>query len=375
VWRFGIQKYQLFNGCAGRLGTTTFIGFNIVTLLVFGPLHVINWDRYYYGFVEAIHVGEEDSRSRLGDAWSWTEEAESAIGYILACVWLGGSGGAIRILHHKHIQKQQQQQQSSNNPPAKPLNNVLVPVLLSLMSMLIVNVSGYKRAASVYNGFAVGAYVAMASLEKIPSVQGFCSVSLVSAGWGLAITPFCVGFAGKSGFTSMIGHVTHTALVSLIGKMMIRRQEEEQRRQQQEQHQQEMDRQAAMEEVKRQQEEDEERRQQQQQQQQQQNELTAPPSPQQSHRRRKSSYYAKDKETALLTKQQRRQQQRLMKHRQQQQQQQQSTLSEYQQQQQQQRSLLAASNPQPQLHHRAWSASLVEKTDDGIWRHPFVADE
>jgi hypothetical protein len=205
-------------------------------LSIFGPLGIIDWDRYYYGFIETVHLGEEDSsRPGLGDAWTWLEEAELAVGYILACVWLGGIGGAIRILHHTHIiQKQkQQQQQSSNDPLPKPLHNVLVPVLVSLLSMLIINVTGYRHAAGLYNGFAVGSYVAMASLDKIPTIQRFCSVSLVAAGWGLTITPFCVGFAGKSGFTSMLGHVTHAALVSFIGRIRIKRQEEQRRQQQQ----------------------------------------------------------------------------------------------------------------------------------------------
>merc|ERR1712157_145126 len=49
----------------------------------------------------------------------------------------------------------------------------------------------------------------MASLQKIPSIAKFARVSLVASFWGLFLTPFCVGFAGKSGFTSMMGHVTH----------------------------------------------------------------------------------------------------------------------------------------------------------------------
>jgi hypothetical protein len=40
----------------------------------------------------------------------------------------------------------------------------------------------------------------------------FATVSLVAALWGLILMPFFVGFAGKSGFTSMLGHVPHTAL-------------------------------------------------------------------------------------------------------------------------------------------------------------------
>ena len=43
----------------------------------------------------------------------------------------------------------------------------------------------------------VGAYVGMASLGKISSIKQFAFVSLLAAGWGLALTPFFVGFAGS----------------------------------------------------------------------------------------------------------------------------------------------------------------------------------
>ncbi len=225
IWSFVITapSLRILDGYAGRLGTTTFLGMNVAMLTAYGPLGITDWDRYYYGLIHVIHVAEEDSSLQLSKAWSWTEDVEVAVGYVLAVIWLGVLGGAIRICHNKYIvqswntnshEKQNSPQEchiTNNQSPPAPLNNVLVPCLLALLSMLLVNTTQYQHAPGLFNGFAVGAYVAMASLQKIPSITKFLTVSLVAALWGLALSPFFVGFAGKSGFTSMLGHVTHVA--------------------------------------------------------------------------------------------------------------------------------------------------------------------
>mmetsp|Transcript_11886 Transcript_11886/g.20646 ORF Transcript_11886/g.20646 Transcript_11886/m.20646 type:complete len:186 (+) Transcript_11886:601-1158(+) len=178
---------------------------NLVMVTIYGPASIVDWDRYYYGFVHIIHFGEEDSSLDLASAWKWTEEAEVAIGYVLSVLWLGVVGGGTRILHNKYVQKQLEQQQERNTEDdedtfeeepssarkqqqkqrpvvLQPLNNVLVPVVWSLFFMLIINATQYNHAPGLYNGFAVGAYVAMASLQKIPTVSKFVYVSLLAAG-------------------------------------------------------------------------------------------------------------------------------------------------------------------------------------------------
>jgi hypothetical protein len=337
-----ISRLRILDGYAGRLGTTTFVGMNLVMIMVYGPAGVVDWDRYYYGLTRVIHLAEEDSKLPLASAWTWTEEAELAIGYCLAVLWLGLIGGATRIRHHEYIQqwhRKNKMEQESRQPP-KPLNNVLIPVIWALLSMLVVNATQYKHANGLYNGFAVGSYVAMASLQNIPSVAKFASVSLLAAVWGLALTPFFVSFAGKSGFTSMLGHVTHVCLDAVQERLKIyqRNQQEREERRQQEREQQGQ-RQQSVEEPPLQNNPESE----------------SPPSsprPQPSGRK-----YIKRKET-LYTKQQRRQQQRL-KHHQGQQQQQQTT----------QTPPLEHEQASPKLHHRAWSA--LPTTSDGIWQHPF----
>lgn len=199
VWSFFITKYKILDGYAGRLGSTTFIGMNAAMVLVWGPTGVVDWNKYYYGFLKHIHVGEDDPVP-LYEAWTWTQEFELAIGYVLAVEWLTVVAAATRIFAPKEIK----------------LNNVLVPVLYSLLSILIVNASGYRHAAGLYNGFAVGAYVAMASLAKLDTVTKFATAGLLAALWGLTLTPFFVGFAGKSGFTSMLGHATYNAIQTYV---------------------------------------------------------------------------------------------------------------------------------------------------------------
>jgi len=323
-------------------------------LTVWGPLQVVDWNRYYYGLVHVIHVAEEDSSVQLASAWSWTEEAELAIGYVLAVLWLGVVAGATRIFHHRYVQQWHQNKSSLDSPnlsqPPAPLNNILVPVLLSLLSILVVNATQYRHAPGLYNGFAVGAYVAMASLQKIPTVFKFFTVSIVAAGWGLTLTPFFVGFAGKSGFTSMLGHVTHIAIETLIVQLRQKRRRQQQQRQRQQQQQQQSQVQPRLTESQSSQLQQEEVNIQKSPQLSQQPQQPQQLSPSHHHSRK----HHKPKE-AFYTKQQRRQQQRLQHQRQQ---------------------LEPQKQPQQQttpLHHRAWSAE--PKAGDGVWQHPLEEDD
>ena len=196
VWYFIINnpRLKILDGYAGRLGSTTFLGMNL-TMLIFCSVGVTDWNRYYYGIIHAIHVGEEESSTTLAtDIWIWSEEVELALGYVLSAVWLGASAGAIRILHNNYVQRCKVD--AMHTPPA-PLNNVSFPVLWALLCMLIINATQYKHSPGLFNGFAVGAYVAMASLQKISSISQFIIISSLAALWGLALTPFFVGFAGS----------------------------------------------------------------------------------------------------------------------------------------------------------------------------------
>ena len=60
VWCCVINSQRnILDGYAGRLGTTTFIGMNLVMVTIYGPAGVCDWDRYYYGVVHLIHVAED----------------------------------------------------------------------------------------------------------------------------------------------------------------------------------------------------------------------------------------------------------------------------------------------------------------------------
>ncbi|KAL7549287.1 hypothetical protein ACHAWF_012577, partial [Thalassiosira exigua] len=219
VWHFVVNapRRKLLDGCAGRLGTTTFLGMNLA-MIAFVPAGVVDVNRYYYGLARVVHAGEEDSSLSLASAWDFTEEAEAAAAYVLAVLWLAVVSGGTRVVHEDYIERCKEDDDEGEQPP-KPLNNVLVPVLWALVSMLMINATGYKHAPALYNGFAVGAYVGMASLRKIPSVSRFASVSLFAAGWGLMLTPLFVGFAGKSGFTAMLGHVSLDVTLLALEKL------------------------------------------------------------------------------------------------------------------------------------------------------------
>ncbi|KAL9187284.1 hypothetical protein ACHAXT_001387 [Thalassiosira profunda] len=321
VWCFGITRWKILDGYAGRLGTTTFIGMNLAMAIAYGPAGVVDWDRYYYGFVHIVHVGEEDSSPSLSSAWKWTEEAEAAVVYALSVLWLGVVAGGTRTAHNNYIQRCKEESSTGKQPPA-PLNNVLVPCLLALFSMLVLNATQYRHATACYNGFAVGCYIAMASLQKIPSGWKFASASTLAALWGLVLTPFFVGFAGKSGFTSMLGHATNSLLESVFHRFQaIRARRREDIRRQLEQLQLEMQEQQIQSTM---------------------SQKAKESPPHHHHKPKKDTYY---------TAQQRRQQRKL-KH-----------LHSEGGTNEEQQSL----QEPPKLHHRAWSALPAE--GDGAWHH------
>lgn len=355
VWSYFVThpKIKLLDGYAGRLGTTTFIGMNLTMVVLWGPLGIVSWNRYYYGLVGIVHVAEEDSaHPSLASAWSWTEEAELAIGYVLAVLWLGLVAGFTRIKHHQYVQEwhRDHREEDSREAPT-PLNNVLVPVLWALASILVANATGYQHAAGLYNGFAVGAYVGMASLQKIPSIQKFATVSLMAALWGLALTPFFVGFAGKSGFTSMMGHVTHEAIEKLLCERIKNRLQRKERLQQQREAQEDEEHILRQKEEQHQQEEEKQR-------------LLQEAAERQKESKASEPYHPPHKpsrknEHVFSTKQQRRQQQRMKKQQQEQQEQQDPN--------QTQRHLPHDASAAP-LRHRAWVADPAD--GNGIWEHP-----
>lgn len=366
VWCWFVTNphIKLLDGYAGRLGSTTFIGMNLVMVVLWGPLGVVSWNRYYYGFVDIVHVAEEDSAApSLASAWSWTEEAELSVGYVVAVLWLGILSGVTRIKHHQYVQEWHRSNQGGAEQAPSPLNNVLVPVLWTLTSILGTNATGYKHAAGLYNGFAVGAYVGMASLQKISSTAKFATVSLVAALWGLALTPFVVGFAGKSGFTSMMGHVTHEVAEKYLWEKIRYRLQRKQRLQAMEEEERNLHQEG---EERRQQEQEEERENQRLRQEQ---EVREAKEDKHISKQYLEPYHpphkpSRKKELVFSTKQQRRQQQRLRQQEQKQQREQQYLLPD-----QGQRHFPEEANTNmAPLRHRAWVATPAE--GDGVWEHP-----
>merc|ERR1712224_451603 len=246
-----------------------------------------------------------------------------------------------------------------------PLNNVLAPVVWTLASILATNATGYKHAAGLYNGFAVGAYVGMASLGKIPSSAKFASVSLVAGLWGLALTPFFVGFAGKSGFTSMMGHVTHHCIEKYLWEKVRNRLHRKQRLQE--------EREAMEEEQQRLRKEEEERIRREREQEEEKQRLIEERQIREAEECQTASgpYHpphkpSRKKELVFSTKQQRRQQQRLRQQKQRQEREQQQEPPD-----QSQRHVHQDENVAP-LRHRAWVTTPAD--GDGVWEHPQLHD-
>ena len=122
VWRFVIDgpNVALLSGYAGRMGFATFVGMNAVMVTAYGPAGVVDWDRYYGGFVAVEpddaggirHVGEAEdapsshtppssshssssTSSRWRASWDWAEDEEAgyqAASYVLGRVARGRRG-------------------------------------------------------------------------------------------------------------------------------------------------------------------------------------------------------------------------------------------------------------------------------------------
>lgn len=180
LWCFVFTRYDVLNGFGGRLGTTTFVGMNLAMVSFLGPTGAVSWDRY--------------GRPAQNDVL-WRDEirdVESALVFVISVVWLAVVGAAARI-----------------SAKTTPVNPVLVPASWALLSMLIMNATDYRHAGTMYNGFAVGSYVAMASFDRLPKLLDFFFSGLIASGWGLFLAPFFLGFGGKAGFTSVLGHLTY----------------------------------------------------------------------------------------------------------------------------------------------------------------------
>mmetsp|Transcript_6569 Transcript_6569/g.11661 ORF Transcript_6569/g.11661 Transcript_6569/m.11661 type:complete len:188 (-) Transcript_6569:152-715(-) len=107
-----------------------------------------------------------------------------------------------------------------------PVNPVLIPCQVAFLLMITVNTTGYQYSGACYNGFALGAYVAMASTKKLlTSVCAFGGAGMLAGLWGLALSPYFVGFGGKGGFTAFLGYTTYwliNAFIRGFGSLLLR---------------------------------------------------------------------------------------------------------------------------------------------------------
>ncbi|EJK68068.1 hypothetical protein THAOC_10794, partial [Thalassiosira oceanica] len=236
VW-WSVSRLKLFDGYAGRLGTTTFLGMNL-SMLIFVPADVVSWKLYIWGFLNLVHVGEEESSTSPKVPYSWTQEAESAIVYVLGVLWLGVLSGGTRLLNKRRIEGTSQ----------SPINNILTPVVYALSSMLVVNATDYVHAPAIFNGFC-GRNIRWNGLfEESPKPAEVCLGLCICFSLGLDIDPMLHRIrrqekkalaltdstyatvsrsneivnsarAGKSGFTAFLGHITFDLSRKTFGRI------------------------------------------------------------------------------------------------------------------------------------------------------------
>jgi len=173
-------------GFSGRLGATAFVGMNITAIIVFAIDPKVSFEKY--GSVQNL--------------WDEVLSLEESLCSVLACVFMAYSAGLFRLV------------------ASVPVNPVLVPSAWALFCMLVTGVTEYQYTASIFQGYAIGAYVAMASEARVPTAAHFALVGLIAGMWNIFLQPFFLGFGGKAGFTSMIGYSTYLLFKTIYKKKL-----------------------------------------------------------------------------------------------------------------------------------------------------------
>lgn len=193
VWKI-VCFNKMMLGLSGRLGTTAFVAMNITAVLAVFPFSgVASWERY--GSVESL--------------WGDRLTIEQLVLIPSSCLFMSILGGSYRLRMQKN---------------KTPVNPVLIPSALALLCMFITSVTEYKFASDMFDGYAVGTYVAMASIDRLSSTKEFATVGLIAGLWSLFFNPFFLGFGGKSGFTAMAGNVTYFLAKKISVQMREQRQ-------------------------------------------------------------------------------------------------------------------------------------------------------
>ena len=169
-----VNRYQILLGYGGRMGTTTFLAFNISMILFLGPSEQVPWNAY----------------GSLSSLWADRLELEPSLVFCASTIVLATVSAFFRL------------------NATVPVNPVLAPVTAALTFMIALNGAEYKYRDAAFNGAAVGIYVAMASESKLPTTLAFCWASVLAAAWGLCLDPFFLGFP-SGGFTALLGHVSY----------------------------------------------------------------------------------------------------------------------------------------------------------------------
>ena len=178
AWQI-VSSSGLLLGYSGRLGATAFLSMNVTALIVFSLDRTVAFDRY--GSLESL-------------SWEDMPVLEEAVISLFACMFLACTAGYFRLIS------------------TVPVNPVLVPSAWALFCMLITSCTEYRFSSSVLSGYAVGAYVAMASEARLSGVWQFVIVGWIAGIWNVFLEPLFLGFGGKGGFTAMIAYSTYRFL-------------------------------------------------------------------------------------------------------------------------------------------------------------------
>ena len=176
------ERHKFLVGYSGRGGVLAFIANNI-TMIIMMASGSISWNLY-------------GDRSHL---WKEVLTWEPSIVLVLGSFVTSGICGVYRIQSHV------------------PLNPLLSLSAVALFLILLITATQYQYADEWSSGVCTGAFVAMGSMENLPTLRAFVLSGFLGGLYNLFWSPFFTGFSGD--ISPFCGYVTYHWIVRFVNQL------------------------------------------------------------------------------------------------------------------------------------------------------------
>ena len=197
IWRL-VSYFKVFVGFGGRVGFSAFCSCYLVQAAVLMPAGVVEYNTVNL-LVDMLFDGAKVDSVRVEyERRVWQDDVIS----LLAPVWGAVLANVLRSFGA-----------SLENP-------ITGATCGSLLTFLVLSISGWGYAPVAMNGVAVGSFVGMASFEYLPTTLSFAISGLLAGGFVLALEPYCEGWSGKQGLCSWVA-IQELKLSYYIGETLL----------------------------------------------------------------------------------------------------------------------------------------------------------